>query len=229
MADHLAPATERLITTVAALPDPDWVARSVCDGWSRAHVIAHLALNAEGLAGALRGVIDDVPAPMYASTEARAADIETLAMQSPATIRDRVRSSAAALAAAIADLPEHKGEVRYERTPGGITIPAGRVPFLRLREVEIHHADLLLGYSWSDWPTDTAVAFLSHDAARYDGTPPFTVRAVDLGRSWAFGRPGPDSPVVSGPVAALAWWATGRDPGDALTSADDRLPVMEGR
>ncbi|MDT7790516.1 MAG: betaine-aldehyde dehydrogenase, partial [Pseudonocardiales bacterium] len=39
----------------------------------------------------------------------------------------------------------------------------------RLREVEIHHADLKAGYGHADWPSDTVAAFLDRDAGRYDG------------------------------------------------------------
>ena len=48
--------TQRLVRTVDGLDD-DALGGSpaLLPGWTRAHVVAHLALNAEGLAGALRG------------------------------------------------------------------------------------------------------------------------------------------------------------------------------
>ena len=48
----LEDATRRLVRTVDELSDEDLSAPSLLPGWSRAHVVAHLALNAEGLAGA---------------------------------------------------------------------------------------------------------------------------------------------------------------------------------
>ncbi len=234
MTSPVATATERLLATVDSLPDDEWGAPSVCAGWSRAHVIAHLALNAEGLAGAVRGVLGGEPVTMYLSDETRDADIEALSAEPPATVRERLQTGAADLAAALADLvrsPAPPGAT-FERTPGGIVMEAAAVPTLRLREVEIHHADLLAGYSWSDWPTETAVAFLGRDADRHDGVP-FAAEATDVGRTFRFGDPdtGPHTgtPTVSGPVAALAWWATGRDPGDALSSTTGALPDLEGR
>ena len=58
------------------LRDDEWPGQTECAGWSRAHVLAHLALNAEGLAGAVRGLRDGQPTPMYPSQTARDADID---------------------------------------------------------------------------------------------------------------------------------------------------------
>ena len=224
----ISAATDRLISTVEGLRDADWPAPTECAGWSRAHVIAHLALNAEGLGGALRGLLDGVPTLMYASETARDADIETLAMQPPAEIRARLEASATMLADVLLDLPVLAAEATFERTPGGRRMPAHLVPVLRLREVEIHHADLRAGYTHADWPQDTAVRFLEQDAGRHDG-PPLTAYATDLDRRIPFGTPGEADPVVSGPVSALAWWATGRDAGDQLTCSTGPVPTLEGR
>src|SRR3954454_10575800 len=52
-----------LVADVRALPwnDSDVAAPSLCDGWTRGHVLTHVARNADGiadtLAGALRGEI----------------------------------------------------------------------------------------------------------------------------------------------------------------------------
>ena len=99
---------------------------------------------------------------------------------------------------------------------------------LRLREVEIHHADLRAGYSFADWPAETAIGFLELDAGRYDG-PPLLARDDELDVTFAFGAVDRASPIVTGPVAALAWWASGRDPGGVLTSSTGPLPTLEGR
>ena len=95
---------------------------------------------------------------------------------------------------------------------------------MRLREVEIHHADLDLAYTWADWPSDFTRPAARRPQQVHDG-PPLTAHAVDLDRSWAFGEG--DGPTVSGPGAALAWWATGRDPGEGLTSDRGDVPTQE--
>ncbi|KRA32793.1 MULTISPECIES: maleylpyruvate isomerase family mycothiol-dependent enzyme [unclassified Nocardioides] len=201
-------ATTRLLATADALPDDDWAAPSVCEGWSRAHVLAHLALNAEGLAGGLRGLTEGVPTTMYVSDEQRDLDIAELAATTPATIRERLHSSARAFDEALAGLqaPEDAG---FERTPGAQVLRARVVPLLRLREVEIHHADLDAGYTHADWPRDTAIAFLDL-SARHPVRPDCRVVATDGDELWVFGTPGTDAEVVRGTATALAWWASGR-------------------
>ncbi|MCR1782955.1 maleylpyruvate isomerase family mycothiol-dependent enzyme [Nocardioides carbamazepini] len=224
----LTAATERLLTTARSLTDDDWAAPSLCAGWSRAHVLAHLALNAEGLAGVLRGIRDGRPTTMYASDGARDGDIDVLAAEPPAVVIERLVAGSAALADVAGVSAGLAPGTTFERTPGGQLMPADGVPALRLREVEIHHADLDAGYSASDWPPATAIAFVGNDAARYDG-PGFHVVATDEPARWAFGSPAANAPTVSGPLGALAWWATGREPAAVLSSTTGTLPSLEGR
>jgi maleylpyruvate isomerase len=220
----LGSATRRLVRTVDAMADFQFTEPSLLPGWTRGHVVAHLVLNAEGLAGALEGVREERPVPMYASQEARESDIEKLSGADPAVLRDRLLASTSVIQEGVEELPEELYGARIERTPGSDrTFTAGRVAEMRLREVEIHHADLDLAYTWAEWPSDFTVLLLENRGMVHDG-PPFTAQAVDLGRSWTFGEGGP---TVSGPGALLAWWATGRDAGDGLTSDDGELPRME--
>lgn len=228
---HLQAATDRLLDTVDRLRDDAWSAPSRCTGWTRAHVIAHLALNAEALTGVLRGLQDGSPLPMYASDRSRDRDIDDLAAlagTSTAAVRERLRASAEAFAEVVAVAEGLPPGTTFDRTPGGRVMRASVVPLLRLREVEIHHADLDAGYSPSDWPPANAMAFLANDARVYRG-PGFHAVATDEPARWAFGQPGVDAPTVSGPLGALAWWATGRDPGPVLSSTNGTLPTMEGR
>ncbi|MDZ5620341.1 maleylpyruvate isomerase family mycothiol-dependent enzyme [Nocardioides sp. HM23] len=220
-------ATARLIATADRLRDDEWPRPTECAGWSRAHVLAHLALNAEGLAGALRALLDGEAALMYGSQTARDADIETLAAQPAATIRDRLRTASDRFAAVMEGVPRLPADASFERTPQGQRMLAHDVPLLRLAEVEIHHADLRAGYGYADWPRETAVRLLERDVERYDG-PPLSAHVTDLDRTYRLGSPADGDPVVSGPVAALAWWLTGRDPGEDLSSSTGELPEMEG-
>ena len=55
---------------------------------------------------------------------------------------------------------------------------------MRLREVEIHHADLGLGYTAADWPTDFVVLLLDSRADAATTARRFTARATDLDRTW---------------------------------------------
>lgn len=224
----LAAATDRLLATARALPAADWAAPSLCTGWSRGHVLAHLALNAESLAGVLRGIRDGAPASMYSSDEARDGDIAVLATATPQEVLARLVAGSASLAAVLDVAAGLAPGTTFERTPGGRLMSANAVPHLRLREVEIHHADLGAGYSASDWPPSTAMTFLHDDAERYDG-PGFHVVATDEPARWAFGSPAAEAPTVSGPLGALAWWATGRTAAPVVSSTTGTLPSLEGR
>ena len=51
----------RLVRTVDGFTGDDWSLPTGLPGWTRAHVVAHLALNAEGLVGALGGVVAGEP------------------------------------------------------------------------------------------------------------------------------------------------------------------------
>ncbi len=75
---------------------------------------------------------------------------------------------------------------RFERTPGGPDFALANVPLMRLREVEIHHADLDAGYTAADWPEGFRVVLLDSMTKR-SYPAPFTVRPSDLDRTWHYG------------------------------------------
>ena len=217
-------STQRLVRTVDSLPDAAFAEPSGLPDWTRAHVIAHLALNAEGLAGALTGLVQGEPTPMYGSPESRDADIAELAGAEPAVLRSRLLGATTDFADAVAGVPDDAGGRPIERVPGGLTFKAGAATGMRLREVEIHHADLAAGYSRADWSLAFAVLLLEAMAKRGAGSEPFSVRPTDVEGTWTFGEGGP---TVSGTAADAGWWLTGRGSGDGLTSDNGELPGIE--
>ena len=220
--DLLPDATRRLIRTADALDDAAYAEPSGLPAWTRAHVLAHLALNAEGLAGALGGVLEGEPTTMYASDEDRDRDIDVLAEREPAVIRDRLLGASTALADAISAMPDDAWDGEIERTPGGRRFATALVPAMRLREVEIHHADLDAGYSPADWDAAFCVALIDSVAAR-PGQPAFVAVASDHDRRWEVGAGGP---TVTGTLGDLGWWLCGRGGGAGLTSADGAVPTI---
>ncbi|MDO9457950.1 maleylpyruvate isomerase family mycothiol-dependent enzyme [Nocardioides sp.] len=221
MSTQLHDATRRLVRTVDGLDDAAYAEPSLLPGWSRAHLVAHLALNAEALAAALHGVVAGQPVPMYAGTEARDADIEALSRARPTVLRSRLYGAVTDLTEALAALPDDRLDVLVERTPGSDrTFVAGDVAAMRLREVEIHHVDLATGYTASDWPEAFAVLVVGQLGPRAGGA---TLVATDVGRTW---QGGPGTPTVSGTAAHLGWWLSGRGRGEGLTS-DGVMPGIE--
>ena len=223
--EQLPEATRRLIRTADGLTDEQYAEPSGLPDWSRAHVLAHLALNAEGLAGALAGVVEGRRVPMYLSQDARNGDIAELAAKEPASIRGRLLGGCTDLADALAAVPDDQWEATIERVPGGPEFTVADVPDMRLREVEIHHADLGAGYDRSSWSPTFATRLLDATLVRSTTTSPFAAHASDLDRTWRFGEGGP---TVTGSANDLAWWATGRGSGDGLTCDADALPEIGG-
>src|SRR4029077_7205201 len=151
--DRLAAATTRLLATATALSDAQAREPSLLPGWSRGHVLTHLARNADGLGNLLRWARTGTETPMYASAESRSADIEAGAGRPAAELAPDIRESAAAFAAEAAGVPDDAWAVQV-RALNGPPFPALRVLERRLSEVEIHHVDLALAYSPGDWPED---------------------------------------------------------------------------
>ncbi len=224
-ADLITDADRALVRTVDRLDEAAYAEPSLLPGWTRAHVIAHLALNAEGLAGVLHGAHIGEPQPMYASPEGRDSDIAELAAADPAELRERLLAGTATFSDALAAMHEDDWAGRFERTPGGPDFALAHVALMRVREVEIHHADLGAGYSPVDWPEPFRVLLLDSMTKRpYPA--PFSVRPADLDRTWHYGE-GAGVAVVTGTSADLGWWLTGRGTGEGLEADTNDLPEVE--
>jgi maleylpyruvate isomerase len=231
VADLLPDAAQRLTRTVDGLQVDDWSAPSLLPGWTRAHVVAHLALNAEGMARALRGVVADAsgdePRTMYDSDQRRHDDIAELAAADVAELRDRLLGATTELFDAMSSVPPSGWEGRVERTPGGRSMATASLPGMRLRELEIHHVDLDAGYTVDDWPPAFAEHLLDAMAKRLSDTT-FEVRPLDSGRTWLYGDADGQYPVpvVTGPAADLGWWLTGRPAPDTVSCSQGELPEI---
>ena len=223
--DLLAAANTRLVRTVDALDDSTFSTPSLLPDWTVGHVVPHLALNGEALAGALRGVASGVGTPMYASQEARDSDIAALGVASPGDLRSRLLASTELFDREVADLPEDKWGTVIERTPGKPAFSARSTVLMRVREVEIHHADLGVGYTAADWPPAFSTLVLDSMRKR-DWPAPFRVLARDLAQTWSYGEGDPTT-TVTGESHDLAWWLTGRGDGGSLTSDSGDLPEVE--
>ncbi|MFB9389190.1 maleylpyruvate isomerase family mycothiol-dependent enzyme [Streptomyces coeruleoprunus] len=213
-------ATERLLTAASALDNAAVAEPSRLPGWTRGHVLAHVARNADALVNVLQG------RPMYVSGDARDADIERDAPRPLAVHLDDLRESAARFRA------EGEAPADWARTVelrNGVTDRAARVPFRRLVEVELHHVDLGVGYELEDLPkefTEREIAFLTERFSGHKDVPATTV-AADDGRTWTTGG-GAEGPAVTvrGPAADLLGWLAGRRDGSALTVSGGPLPAL---
>ncbi|MDC5695852.1 maleylpyruvate isomerase family mycothiol-dependent enzyme [Intrasporangium calvum] len=221
---HLPRETERLVETAQSLSDADVRAASLCAGWTRGHVLSHLARNAEALTRVCTCVLTGEADTMYDSSEARDADIEAGAGREAAALAEDVRSTAALLAPEIAKVGVQHVGTTVERVPGGQLIAAERVPFMRLREVVWHHVDLDAGYTFESAPDELVHLFLEDMVARLgssDGVPGLSLR-TDEGDEWTVGD---GETKVTGPRhGVLLWLARGRT--EALGDHSEPLPRL---
>ena len=109
---QLSESTDRLLVTSDALTDSQVAGPSRLPGWTRGHVLTHLARNADGFANLLTWARTGNETPMYPSEAARARGIEEGAARPAAQITADLQESAAALAAAAQDLPARAWEDR---------------------------------------------------------------------------------------------------------------------
>lgn len=191
---HLAGLTDADARRVSLLPD-----------WSVGHVLTHIARNADGmramLEGALRGEVAEMyPALAHSSgLERRRADIDAGAGRTAAALVDDVRISAARLELAVDSMTADAWQGQGMAAFGPVVMDD--VPTRRWTEVEVHHADLGLGYGWADWPLEFArveiqrltMLWNSRRSMGMTGLPPEALAVDDRHRAaWLLGRTGID-------------------------------------
>jgi maleylpyruvate isomerase len=203
-------ATSRLVETFRTLDGNGLAAPSLCDGWTRGHVLSHLSRNADAYLNLLDWARTGVETPMYVSPEARDADIDAGANRPLDVQLSDLTGSAAALLAAADRLPASAWTVQV-RFASGLVAPAARVVWSRLCEVELHHVDLAAGYGPADWPEAFSRRLLRETLA--------TSALAELVSGSA--------PRVTGPEHILVAWLTGRSDGAGLTvSPPGALPPV---
>ena len=166
LSDQIDDATQRLLGTTRQLAEPDLRAPSLLPGWTRAHVVAHLARNADAMRILLAGARSGDARPAYASAEAREAGIEASARQQPGELAADLADSAMALRTVARQLPGPAWLAEVQMLDSE-PFPAAGLLTRRLVEVELHHADLGAGYGPADWPASFAAMELAEPLASY--------------------------------------------------------------
>lgn len=225
-------ATSDLLSALSGLSwsSSDVAAASLCSGWTRGHVLTHVARNADGIAdtisGALRGeIVERYPG----GWDARNAAISAGASRPFAALVSDVRSSASRLSAAFSSVASVDG---WELPTADHETPASWV-FRRLREVVVHHVDLAAAYTPADWPAAYVSLELGDAAASLGSrvtsgavlvrvTAEGSVTSDYVGREWLVGSGAPTE--VSGPDWAVLAWLIGRP--SAAASALSATPAL---
>jgi maleylpyruvate isomerase len=220
--DRIEAATQRLLATAGTLTGAQAREPSLLPGWTRGHVLTHVARNADGLRNLLVWARTGTEVPMYASAKSRNDDIEAGAGRPPAGLVADVRDSAAAFAAEAATLATGDWTAQV-RALHGPAFPAFGVLERRLSEVEIHHVDLAAGYSPGDWPAEFLADALPRVADSFTGrddAPRCVVWESGTANSFRIGpeQAGPPQATIHGQPADLLAWLTGRADGTRLTA-----------
>ncbi|WP_280338505.1 maleylpyruvate isomerase family mycothiol-dependent enzyme [Nocardia neocaledoniensis] len=228
---RVAESTARFDAAIGALTEAELAAPSRLPGWTRGHVIAHMARNADSLLNLLLWARTGIEIPQYASVELRDADIEAGAPRSLAVQHADFTASAHRWQAVATTMPAGDWQAVVRNRQGG-SLTADLIPWMRLRETEIHHVDLGVDYTPADWPAPFVARLLpeaiSDLSAKLvpDATPTFDIQATDTDFIATVG-PGRPNHTVLGPASALLAWLLGRSPGADLTGPLPPLPAWK--
>jgi len=215
-------AHRRMLESASRLTDADCRRPSLLPGWSRGHVLAHWARNADGqsrmLVAAMRGVVT----AQYPGGDAqRAAEIEAGAARPARVIFDDARAAISRLEDAWRQMPASAWERPTAARAG--TRPAWLSAWARWRETEIHHVDFDNGYTHDQWPAEFTGLLLPRVLPTLQArlADQVTVRAeaadCNLAITAAAPRAAGDLVIVCGPASAILCWLLGRPAAADLT------------
>jgi maleylpyruvate isomerase len=206
---------QRMWTSASGMGDDACRALSLLPGWTRGHVLAHWARNADGQTRMLEAAMRGEVAVQYPGGDAqRQADIEAGSARPARLILQDARTAVGRVEDAWRRMPSGA----WTRPSGARTgqRPAWKSIWARWRETEIHHVDLDAGYTHEHWPAEFVSLMLPRILptlhARLDGGLAVQVQVTD--RDWpqdgaAATAPG-DLVVVRGAASAVLCWLSGR-------------------
>lgn len=198
---------------------------SVLPGWSRRHVLAHVAANATALGNLVRWAATGVPSPMYATPQDRWIGIDRGLHLDDEKLITVVRRSADELTEAVAGLAPDRWTAQVV-TAQGRMVPASIVPWLRTREVYVHAVDLAAGPTFAEVPADVLDALCTDVVIKRSTSPgpALRVESIDVGGPYEI--KGEGHPVtVTGSLDGVTAYLTGRDT-RGVRAAEGRLPRL---
>jgi maleylpyruvate isomerase len=208
-------STDLFLASVDALRESQVRGPTLLPGWTRGHLLTHMSRAAESLCRLLDWARTGVEQQQYPSADARARDIEAGADRSVQALAADLRVTATLFDDTVRALPDPAWSVEVTARSGEQCTPH-RIVFIRLRELEVHHVDLDVGYGWADIPEDVAARIVDDILGRLatrDDAGRFRIAATDVELEREIGHGGP---LVTGEQAALLGWLSGRSPGTGL-------------
>lgn len=192
--DRASDSQDRLDSSLGSLTETLVREPSALPGWTRAHVLAHVAGNATTAAEMFEGYAQGADVSQYGgSLTRREVEIEDNATRSAAALVELVRGTGARCLAAYRAMPDWDGTLRWQ----GGRFPVTRGPVSRWREIEIHRIDLDLGYTPADWSAQFVDFHLARELPHLGERAPGVAvpdRSSAKLLAWLFGRGDPDLP-----------------------------------
>jgi maleylpyruvate isomerase len=219
-------ATERLLGSLAGLTDEQARQPSRLPGWSRGHLLTHVARNADGMCNLLRWARTGVPTPMYREPDGRSADIEAGSGRPAAELTRDVADSARRWQQAADELADSDWQAEIRRRPAHPLERAVNLLDGRLLEVEFHHVDLDLGYRLTHSPPEVIELALAYCHRRYAFDQAFLAVLTDTGQRLAFPNDTAPALQVLGTAPDVLGWITGRGDPTALSTVGGPLPEL---
>ena len=195
-------------------------------GWSRAHVIAHVAANAEALRRLTHWASSGEERLMYASREARDAEIESGSALPIKELLEWLHTSDRQLIEELEALsPESWSALVI--TAQGREIPALDILWMRSRETWIHGVDLDGSATFNAMPVAFLKRLVFEACSKFDNPnhPTVHVVATDHIEQWAI-RGGNEVVEVRGSLPDLATWLTGRGSDRLATPSGEPVPSL---
>ncbi|RRO17491.1 maleylpyruvate isomerase family mycothiol-dependent enzyme [Saccharopolyspora rhizosphaerae] len=231
VADHLARidhVTEALVHSVTSLDELSVRQPSLLPGWSRAHVITHLARNADACSNLLLWARTGIEHPMYASRDDRDQAIHKGASRSHRLLLEDLVASSDRFSVAARAMPTEDWTAEVSLS-GGDDIPALHVLRLRLLEAWVHLVDLDHDVDFPDIPSGDAELLLEDVTQQLGGrhdVPAVSVE-VDFGthhRTWDLRGTTSEPAKVTGEPGPVLGWLLGRTGPEELSGDAPELP-----
>lgn len=198
--DAIRDQTARLLGATIGFDEEEWAAKTSLPGWTKSHVAAHLVEGARNLTRLIDAT--GTPYAPVAESEQRYW-LERRALNTGLALQIKLDESAGQLHEALWRL-EHRTDM--VQVAAHWRLPALEVPVIRLRELVVHHYDLV-GEVAFDLPYPVLLRIASFEVARlrrHELPPVFVV--ADEGFSARIGSEDGETTTVIGPLRDLLLW-----------------------
>ncbi|WP_433008257.1 maleylpyruvate isomerase family mycothiol-dependent enzyme [Kribbella sp. CA-294648] len=198
----------RLTAVLAGLDDEAVRAPSGLPGWSRGHVLTHIAYFSEAMTRQVEEALAGRLVEMYdGGRPARDAAIEAGAGRSADELREHVRTATAGLLDAWRKVDDWSRPVTHRNGDLAATVYTG------WRELEVHTVDLALEPTSDDWSVEFCLHLLDFLKART----PDGLHLILVGGNTRWENGTGEDRILTGTFTDLTAWMAGRRPVRPIT------------